>query len=261
MCTDTGGMLKSAVFTVLLLLPFMTYAQETAGSESSAELRYLVDVPTAGMLPKGSFALDTDFYQEGGVLFGISVGLLDRLSLGISYGGTRLIGSQEPVMNKAPGINMKIRIIEESENLPAIALGFDSQGRDGFIKNLDRYLIKSPGFYGAVSRNYSLLGNLSLHGGVNYSLEKADDDADVNFFLGAEKSIGSVVSFLLEYNVGANDSHGKALGKGRGYLNSGLRWSVGGGLTLGFNLKDVIKNGRDVTVGNRTVRLEYVKFF
>lgn len=254
-------MLRSVAFCVLLLLSFTAHAQGTAGTEAGAELRYLVDVPTAGMLAKGNFALDTDFYQEGGVLFGVAVGLLDRLSLGISYGGSRLIGSQEPVMNKAPGINVKIRIIEEGEEFPAIALGFDSQGRDGFIKGLDRYLIKSPGFYAAVSRNYSLLGNLSLHGGINYSLERADDDSDMNFFVGAEKSIGSIVSFLLEYSVGANDSHGNALGKGRGYLNTGLRWSVGGGLTLGFNLKDIIKNGRDITVGNRTIRLEYVKSF
>jgi len=51
-------------------------AQGSAGTEGSLEPRFLIDVPTAGMLAKGSFALDLDFYQEGGVLLGLSVACL-----------------------------------------------------------------------------------------------------------------------------------------------------------------------------------------
>ncbi len=238
------------------------YAQGSAGSEGVLEPRYLVDVPTAGMLAKGSFAIDMDFYQEGGVLLGLSAGILDRLSFGVSYGGTHLIGSDEPVMNSLPGINIKIRIIEENVALPAIVLGFDSQGRDGYITTLRRYSIKSPGVFAAASKNYSLLGFFSLHGGVNYSFERADDDRDFNVFAGIEKSVGGVVSLVLEYNLGANDSDGKAIGKGRGYLNAGVKCSVGGGLTLAVCLKDLARNSRnEVAVANRTVKLEYAKSF
>jgi hypothetical protein len=237
-------------------------AQGSAGTEGSLEPRFLVDIPTAGMLGKGSFALDLDFYQEGGVLLGLSAGLLDRLSLGVSSGGTRLIGSDEPIMNSVPGLNLKIRIIEENVALPAIVLGFDSQGRDGYLKDLSRYAIKSPGFYAAASKNYSLLGYFSIHGGVNYSLERADDDKDFNIFCGVEKSVGGVVSLVVEYNLGANDSDGKAIGKGRGYLNAGMKCTVGGGLTLGVCLKDLARNSRrDVTVANRTLKIEYAKTF
>jgi hypothetical protein len=214
------------------------------------------------MLAKGSFALDLDFYQEGGLLLGLSVGLLDRLSFGVSYGGTRLVGSDEPIMNSVPGVNLKIRIIEENLALPAIVLGFDSQGRDGYLKDLSRYAIKSPGFYAAASKNYSLLGYFSIHGGVNYSLERADDDRDFNVFGGVEKSVGGAVSLVLEYNLGANDSDGKAIGKGRGYLNAGVKCTVGGGLTLGVCLKDLARNSsHDVTVANRTVKIEYAMAF
>lgn len=237
-------------------------AQGSAGSEGTLEPRYLVDIPTAGMLPKSSFALDMDFYQEGGVLLGLSAGILDRLGFGISYGGTNLIGSGEPEMNAVPGVNLKIRIIEENVVLPAMVLGFDSQGRDGYIKSLSRYTIKSPGFYVAASKNYGLLGFFSLHGGVNYSLERADDDRDINVFAGVEKSVGSVISLVLEYNLGANDSNGRALGKGRGYVNAGLKCSIGGGLTLGVCLKDLVKNSsNDISVANRVVKMEYVKMF
>ncbi len=243
-------------------MPAPTSAQGSAGSAGTLEPRYLVDIPTAGMLPKSSFALDMDFYQEGGVLLGLSAGILDRLSFGISYGGSDLIGSGEPEMNPVPGVNLKIRVIEENVALPAIVLGFDSQGRDGYIKSLSRYVIKSPGFYVAASKNYELLGFFSIHAGVNYSLERADDDRDFNVFAGVEKSVGGVISLVVEYNLGANDSNGKALGKGRGYLNAGVKCSIGGGLTLAVCLKDLAKNSRDdITVANRVMKLEYVKMF
>ena len=236
-------------------------AQGAAGTAGGLEPRFLVDVPTAGMLAKGSFALDVDFYQEGGVLFGMSAGVFERFSFGISYGGTRLIGAQSPVMNDVPGVNLRIRVVEENMVFPAIVLGFDSQGRDGYIKEESRYQIKSPGIFAVASKNYLLLGFFSLHGGINYSLERADGDKDPNIFFGAEKTIGPIVSLVAEYNLGLNDNSGKAIGRGRGYVNAGLKVSLGNGLTLGVNMKDIIKNGRDISVANRTVRLEYARAF
>jgi hypothetical protein len=214
------------------------------------------------MLAGESFALDLDFYQEGGILCALSVGVFDRLSLGLSYGGSRLIGADTPEMNRLPGVAVKIRILEENVALPALALGFESQGRDGYLKDAHRYVIKSPGAYLVASKNYAMLGFLSVHVGANFSFERADNDKDINFFAGVEKTIGGVVSVVAEYNLGSNDSNGDALGKGRGYLNAGLKWTVGGGLTLGICLKDLARNSSsDVTVANRTVRLEYAQPF
>jgi hypothetical protein len=250
-------------FATLLLgivcLAPMAAGQGAAGSEGELEPRFLVDIPTAGMLDKGSMALDVDFYQEGGMLFALSAGILDRLSFGISYGGSHLIGASSPVMNEMPGVNIKIRIIEESVALPAIAIGFDSQGKDGYITDLDRYTVKSPGLYAAASKNYTLLGFFSLHGGANYSFERADNDRDVNVFFGVEKSIGPILSLVLEYNMGLNDNSGDAIGKGKGYLNMGLRCGLGNGLTIAVHIKDMIHNGQDITAANRTVRLEYAR--
>ena len=252
-------------FSTLLLwiasLSSPAAGQGAAGSEGQLEPRYAVDMPTAGMLDKGSMALDVDFYQEGGVLLALSAGVLDRLSFGISYGGAHLIGSSSPVMNALPGVNVKIRIIEESVALPAIAIGFDSQGKDGYIKELDRYTVKSPGLYAAASKNYTMLGFFSLHGGINYSFERADNDNDFNLFFGAEKSIGPILSLVLEYNMGLNDNGGDALGKGKGYVNTALRCSLGNGLTIAVHIKDLLHNGQDTGVANRTVRLEYARAF
>lgn len=253
-------------FAIVLSAGFLcaapeTLAQGAAGAGATYEPRMMIDMPTAGMLDKGSFAVDLNFYQEGGVLFGLSAGIFERLSFGIAYGGSRLIGGDEPTMNSTPGVNVKLRILEESAGLPALAIGFDSQGKDGYLKDLGRYAIKSPGFFAVGSKNYTMMGFLSLHGGVNYSLERGDDDKDVNFFFGAEKTLGPFLSFVAEYNLGVNDSDRRALGKGRGYLNGAVTMALGGGLTLGVNFKDILKNGKDVTVANRTVRMEYIAFF
>lgn len=252
------------ISTLLLWIAFLASpaaGQGAAGSEGQLEPRYMVDMPTAGMLDRGSMALDVDFYQEGGVLLALSAGVLDRLSFGISYGGAHLIGSSSPVMNEMPGVNVKIRIIEESVAFPAIAIGFDSQGKDGYIKDLDRYTVKSPGLFAAASKNYTMLGFFSLHGGINYSFERADNDKDPNLFFGAEKSIGPILSLVLEYNMGLNDNGGDAIGKGKGYVNTALRCALGNGLTIAVYIKDIIHNGQDDSVANRTVRLEYARAF
>ena len=237
------------------------YAQGSAGSGGKIEPRYLIDVPTAGMLERGSFAVDLEFYQQGGVLLGFSVGLLDHLSLGASFGGTNLIGGGTAAFNDAPGVNVKIRVVDEHVIVPALALGFDSQGHDGYIKSLSRYVIKSPGLYAVLSKNYGVLGFLSIHGGANYSLERTDGNKNINLFLGIEKTLGAFVSVVAEYNLGSNDTGTNAIGKGNGYLNAALKWSLGGGLTLAVNLKDLAHNGNEIDFANRTFKIEFIRPF
>jgi hypothetical protein len=234
-------------------------SQGSAGSSAKYEPRFLIDVPTGGIIPHGMLATDIEFFQQGGVLASVSLGLFDILNLGISYGGANIIGDNSPAWNELPGINIRFRLINESIIFPAIAFGFDSQGKELYDRSNQRYAIKSPGFYIVGSKNYLLLGNLSFHGGINYSLERNDGDRDPNIFIGAEKSVGPMVSILTEYNLGWNDSHARALGRGRGYLNSSMRLSIGDGFSIGITLKDILKNQQKITIGNRTILLEYVQ--
>ncbi|MGA9116248.1 MAG: hypothetical protein WB626_05680, partial [Bacteroidota bacterium] len=195
-----SGLVGRALTGVLLALAggpaLCAHAQGSAGTEANIEPRRIVDLPTAGILPASTAALEADLYQEGGVLLGVELGLFDRLHAEIWYGGSRVVGTDDPAMNRAPGFHLKVRVLDESPVLPAVAIGFDSQGKDGFLKDLNRYRLKSPGFYAALSRNYALAGHLSIHGGVNYTLERGDGDRDVNLFAGAEKSLGPALSLL-----------------------------------------------------------------
>ncbi len=248
------------IFGIITLSPEARLtAQGSAGSSGKLEPRSIVDFPTAGMIPRGDIAFDVEFYGQGGVDVGCAVGIFDRLSAGLSYGGSGLIGSGSPVMNATPGFNIRLRLLEESVYVPALALGFDSQGHDGYIQSHDRYAVKSPGFFAVVSKNYAFLGFMSVHGGANYSLERADGNRNVNLFGGVEKTIGPFLSYMIEYNLGLNDAGRNAQGTGKGYLDMALRCSLGGGLTAGVNFKDLTHNAGNVTAASRTVRLEYVR--
>jgi hypothetical protein len=249
---------------VTLLLACLVVTSLAAGQTGSAgtggkiEPRFIVDMPTAGMQGGRTLSLDLDTYDDGGVLLRVGYGIVDRLSLAVSYGGTGLLGSGTPTMNDVPGVAVKIRVADEAMTFPALSVGFDSQGKDAYISSLKRYTIKSPGLFAVMSKNYLLAGFFSLHGGVNYSFESADGNRGMNFFVGAEKTIGSFLSLLGEYNAGLNDSDRGTLGRGRGYLNCALNLSLGGGVTLGLEVKDILENQRTRSGVLRCLHLEYV---
>ncbi len=253
------------ILAVLLLTVTLetTMAQSYAGDGATIEPTMLIDKPTAGLLKRGSYSVSSNFFQDGGVLVGISVGVFEPFTFGISYGGTNIIGQSKIDMNPVPGVNAKLRLLSESGTLPALAIGFDSQGKEPYLDadTLKRYTIKSPGVYIAASKNYEILGNLSLHGGLNKSMETNDGNKNPNAYIGVEKSVGRDISVMMEYDFAENDINNNALGKGKGYLNFGFRWTCAKGLIVGFNLKNLTKNQNNVDVGNRTLQIDYIGSF
>ncbi|MBI4427562.1 MAG: hypothetical protein HY562_00410 [Ignavibacteriales bacterium] len=249
-------------FVFLFLTADRMQAQSYAGAGAKIEPTMLIDKPTAGMLKRANYSISSNFYQRGGVLVGIAVGIIDQFSIGVSYGGTEIVGPNKIEMNPSPGVSAKLRLFDETVLMPAIAFGFDSQGKEPYLKadTLKRFTIKSPGIYVAGSKNYAFMGNLSFHGGLNLSMETTDGDKDMNVFVGAEKTLGNDISLLAEFDLAINDNN-SAVGEGRGYLNLGLRWSWGKGLIIGLDLKNVTKNQRNIHVGNRTLQIDYVGSF
>lgn len=244
---------------IVILFSPLLYAQGTAGDKAKYEIRYLIDMPTAGILNKGFVSVDTDILPDGVMILTIEAGIFENVSFGISYGGSNLIGSGDVDWYNWPGINIRARLLNESILIPAIVLGFDSQGKGLYDDDLNRYQIKSPGFFGAVSKNFEFLGYLSLHGTVNYSLESDDGDNFVNLRVGAEKTLGSSFSLIAEYDFALNDNSG-IYGSEKGYLNMGIRWSIGTGFTLGFDLRDLLSNKSwSTNSADRSLRIEYLQ--
>ena len=250
------------VFLVILVFCFanLLTAQGSAGTTSKYEYRSLIDMPSAGILEKGFVGVSMDVMPEGVLISKIEVGVFTNFSFGISYGAGNLIGTGDPEWYKWPGINARLRLIDETEATPALTIGFDSQGKGTYNKDLDRYQIKSPGVFVVASKNFDFLGFLSIHGGVNYSLEKDDNDKDANIWLGIEKTIGGKVSLLAEYNFGINDNALKSFSDGRGYLNMGIRWAVGEGFTIGMDLRNLVDNSKFTSkIADRALFVEYIK--
>ncbi len=252
--------MKRIMFLFVALFSYSIFAQGTSGTDAKYEYRYLIDMPTAGVLEKGYVGVSMDVMPLGVVISKIEVGVFENFSFGISYGGSNIIGTGKIDWYKLPGVNLRARIIDETEALPALTFGFDSQGKGFYDKTLDRYQIKSPGFFVAASKNFQFLGYLSVHGMINYSLERKDNDKDLNMAVGAEKTIGGKISLIAEYDFAINDNKGNAFGRGSGYLNMGLRWSVGDGFTLGLNLRDLLDNKKFSSYqADRGIFVEYVK--
>ncbi len=95
--------------------------------------------------------------------------------------------------------------------------------------------------------------------GINYSLERDDNDKDINLFFGLDKSVGSFMSLVGEYNLAWNDNSGDALGRGRGYLNAGVWFHPGAGITLSFHFKDLLENQPHEGFANRTLRIDFTR--
>lgn len=232
----------------------------SAGTAAGVESLYLIDMPTAGILHNGMIAMNAHFYENSGVLMSLEAGAFNRLTFGLSYGGTNVIGSGKVDWNKLPGVNIRFRLIDETTGFPAITFGYDSQGKDAYLPQYDRYLYKSPGFFAAASKYFNMLGYLGIHGGVNYSLENGDGNKNLNFYVGADKTIGRDISVVAEYNFGLNDNFpdSTALSRtGPGYLNAGIKWSVGNGFTVEFDYKNLFNLRK--TGSLRTIRIEYVQ--
>jgi hypothetical protein len=248
---------------VLLFIGFLYIniaAQGTAGENAKFEYRSLVDMPTAGILEKGFVGVSTDILPYGTVMSRLEVGVFNDISFGISYGGGNLIGAGNPRWYKLPGVNIRFRLFKEALIMPSITMGFDSQGKGEFFDSSSRYEIKSPGFYAAATKNFALLGYLSLHGSLNYSLESKDGDNFVNLLMGFEKTIGSSLSLLAEYDFAFNDNTTQYFGNGNGYLNIGVRITMGEGFTIGFDLRDMLENKKwSPGSADRAVRIEYIK--
>lgn len=211
--------------------------------------------------------MDTQLFDGGGIMHMIGIGVTDLVNIGVSYGGSHIIGSTKISWQPHAAFQVRIRIVEESMKNPAVSIGFDSQGDGAYLggKGLNRFLTKSRGVYAVVSRNYRLLGNMGFHGGVNYSLEEDDGDRDPSFWAGLNKSVGNNIEVCGEYDFATNDNERGSMNVKHGYLNSALKWSFGGVFTLEFDLKNILRNDKMDTEGlfrekpqvSREIRLFY----
>lgn len=220
--------------------------------------RWLVDGPTAGMLPAGRLAADLRLYGDSGILSQIEVGVHSRISIGVSFGGQHIVGSRDAAWNPRVEVAGRVRVIEEELKIPAVALGYHSQGYGEYDETLKRYAVKSKGFYAVASKNYGFpLGDMGVHAGLNRSLEDGDGDGDFTGFVGADVEFKRIFALLMEYDFAINDNEDNSLGSGRGRMNVGGRWMPSERLNLEVDVKNLFRDGKRSKKVDRQVRLVY----
>ncbi len=269
----------AAALGTLLLLPTVTGAQPDAPAPQytarGLQFTSLANMPIAGLLERGAYEIDLRMYPEGGLYSFVTIGFLRSMNVGFSYGAGNVIGRGRVEWNPNVEFAIKVRLIPESAVFPALALGYASQGYGPWLgdQGLERYTVKSPGFYAVVSKNYVLLTEIGVHAGINRSRE-ADDDNDLNIFGGIDLAVGPDIYLVAEYDTAINDNDQEALGYGNGYLNFGIKWAASEQLRLELfftNLLDNVRGaGKDVTIENiartlggagREIRIVYTDWF
>lgn len=254
---------RNAKHPALLMLAALLAGGPAHGQEEGAagvELVRLIDSPTAGLIAKGSFGVDLRFFPNGGVLGQLNAGALDRLIIGLSFGGEQIIGAQDVEWYPRVEPTIRYRLIEENDALPALAIGYETQGYGTY--GAGRYRIKSKGVFMAASKNYtSALGQFGLHGGLNLSREGRDADGDLSGWVGLDKSINEELGVVAEYDLGLDDNSRAAIGSGEGYLNAGVHWNAVESLSLGFLLKNILGNGDDDPQMSRELSVRYTETF
>ena len=226
--------------------------------------RQLVDCPTAATLPRASFDFQVRSSSNGSLVAQTTVGLHRRFMVGMSYGGEKVLGDEKADWYNEMQFLVKYQLITETIYMPALALGYEGQGYGRYFNDLERYMFKSKGFYGVVSKGYrTYKWSSGLHAGVYYSLEDdGDGDDDVSVFLGGDMQLQNDLLLVAEYDLALSDNRdSERSGKGWGYLNIGIRWIFSERLEIGFDMENLLGNRNDTKNPTRGLRITYLEFF
>ncbi|MCP4723829.1 MAG: YjbH domain-containing protein [bacterium] len=262
--------MKNMLIILFVLFFFFNSADVTAQDVQEQEEAQLsdyvpgdlIDLPVSSVLLHGEYAMGLRIYPNGGVLSSFAVGMLDRIQATVYYGGENLIGEGDVNWNPRIGVDARVRVLEESALTPAISVGLSTQGYGGYVDSTNRYMRKSKGFYIVGSRNYfTLVGDLSVHGGINFSLEREDEDKDLSFFFGTSLALWTYGEAILEYDFAINDNEDFSIGKDSGYLNLGVRFYVSDHFKLSFHLTNLFENTKDDRGFGREIKIEFRDIF
>jgi len=266
---------EAGIGMVLYLLLFASLARGGINPD-------LIDIPTARVLEKYQIQTTFRFYRQEGLLLKAKVGLTDRFTIGASYGGIGVVGDGEISWNPRPGLSLRYRISQESENLPfSLTLGYEAQGYGLYYQkgdevqvNSDLYLVRDKyEFYRTNSKGFFLVmgkeipRGIYVLGGINHSLDAAPLKKPLSFFLGVEEQFTTRLVGKLEYNNIFHEEiqyqdflegceEDKVFRKGGGELNLGISWYLSPSVSLEFAIRDVTRRFFPFS-GNRTFRINY----
>jgi len=210
---------------------------------------YVIDIPTAETVDQYGYHVSFRFGSEGALQAKTAFGVFPRLNLGFGLDGEHIIGTESARLNK-PTLNIKFRLFDGKENLPALAMGFDNQG---YVYNRDigEYEQRERGFF-LVSTTELFVPNFMVHlGGNIIDFEKGNQ---MRGFTGFSYNYAETVGVLFEYD-NFTKYHERR-------INYGLRYFVTPIFTvdaIGRNIPEHFDS--DARTTERIVKLNYTGSF
>jgi hypothetical protein len=217
------------------LLPILLVTPSVALGYGDSFVR-LVDLQTAHTLPRAAYALNVRVGPGGSLTTGMVIGVTPYINVGASYGAGNVIGSGEAEWDNEIEFELKLRLAEEFDVMPGLAVGYDSRGYGRQVAD-GQYAKASQGIYIAAVKTAPFSDYWQFHGGVSRTLEL--EKAKPDLFLGLTARFSQEFSLAVEYSLGeerdADGSSGKA-----GFLNAGLRWVFAEQLEISLFFRNLV---------------------
>ncbi|MEA3409163.1 MAG: hypothetical protein U9Q95_02335, partial [Candidatus Eisenbacteria bacterium] len=152
---------------------------------------------------------------------------------------------------------LKIRLAEEYDIVPALAIGYDSRGHGTQLAD-GGYEKASQGIYVVAAKTAPFSEFWQFHGGISRTLEI--DKTSPDYFVGLSARFSLEFSVLAEYQYGttrdADGSDSKT-----GYLNMGLRWIFGEQLEIDFYFRNLVGPSDSPELSSRALSFVFYDSF
>ncbi len=223
----------------------------------------LIDVPTALTILRGYYDIEVVAYGGGGLQSKISIGLTDRIMLGISEDIGGAIGNQKADWN-IPGVIAKINLVYPDPDSIGIAIGYDSLLSGEYGKCYNNQITDDIvyGLYIAFSKPIILFqGEQYLHFGARFPLlpyEARKDGKNISLYTALNIIINPELMLAGEIeNIYINGNRRNEI-----LYNVGLKYNFTEALSITLNFQ--YTSSRAINPSDKATRsifLEYQNIF
>ena len=233
-------------------------AQGSAGSMAMFPRMNIVDMPSARVIPVGSYRAYGLIMQSSGIVSSFTIAPAKNITFGMSYSMIPFLGEGNPEAQPIPAFEVKALLFQEKKKRPAIAMGLNLQGRGPWTNN--RYQTLSPGAFISVSKNINWeAGIMSLHGGISYAIMPSPMKDYPVVYAGIEQSMYKNVTLSAEYIGTWNED--PAFMNQNGLMNMGLRYSPIKGMSIEIQARDLFQSRANANGFMRYAGIEYIGTF
>jgi hypothetical protein len=190
-----------------------------------------IDNPLPVLLYHGEVTIDIKEEPINKLRGKIGVGIWNGIILGLSFGGTNIVGYGDIDWEDQPGVDIRVRLF--GNGILESVVGYNSEPIEDYS---EKHLFATAGT--------RLLPGLLLSGGANYN---HDEDNGLDLFGNAALSFSGGHTFHFEYIMGTND-----IDEGKNRFNVGYKLQSGS-LGIQFDLKNIFSEeiGRQLQISYR----------